>query len=335
MATDIRGLIRTLNLPVIAAPMFLASSLESVAAACRSGVIGSYPALNQRSSASLDGWLTDLAALLADGPVEGVSRLGPHSINLVVHKTNARLREDLNIIIRHEVPVVITSLGADPDVIRAIQAYGGIIFHDVISIKHARKALEAGVDGIIAVCNGAGGHGGTLNPFPFLQELRAITNKPIILAGAVSTGTQVAAAIVAGADLVSIGTRFIAVEEAPVNHRYKEMIVASTAADIVYTPRLSGIHANFLKGSIDAAGVDIAALEAPATIQFGGEDRSDDRVDIGKAKVYVDIWSAGQGVGAITSVPSIADLVRTMRGEFYDALEATTRRYSRNANSGT
>lgn len=327
MSNRAQSLINALSLPVIAAPMFLASGKESLVAACRSGIIGCYPALNQRSTEGLDQWLYDVEAAIAEGPVPGVDAVGPLSINLVVHKSNARLRADLDVIVKHRVPVVITSLGAIPDVIQAIQSYGGIVFHDVISVRHAEKALAGGVDGIIAVCSGAGGHGGTINPFPFVQELKALTDKPIILAGAISNGRQVAAAVVAGADLVSMGTRFLAVSESPVGQGYKDMVVSSKAADIVYTPRLSGIHANFLKPSIEKAGVDLAQLAAPENIQFGGENRTDVRAETGAAKVYVDIWSAGQGVGAISSIPDIAELVGTMRADFHLALEQASARY--------
>lgn len=327
MPNRAQSLINALSLPVIAAPMFLASSKQSVVAACRSGIIGSYPALNQRTTEDLDQWLHEVEAAIAEGPVQGVAAVGPLSVNLVVHKSNARLQTDLDVIVKHRVPVVITSLGAIPEVIQTIQSYGGVVFHDVISVRHAEKALAGGVDGIIAVCSGAGGHGGTINPFPFIQELKAITEKPIILAGAISTGRQVAAAIVAGADLVSMGTRFIAVSESPVDQGYKDMVVGCKAADIVYTPRLSGIHANFLKPSIERAGVDLTQLAAPENIQFGGENRTDDRAETGAAKVYVDIWSAGQGVGAIDSVPDIAELVSTMRADFRLALEQASARH--------
>jgi len=229
--------------------------------------------------------------------------------------------------VQHKVPLIITSLGANPDIIAQIHAYGGLIFHDVISVKHAQKALQAGVDGIVAVTHGAGGHAGTLHPFPFIHQLRALTDKPIILAGAVSTGRQLAAAIVAGASLVSAGTRFLAVDEASVQDHYKELIVESEAEDIVYTPRLSGINANFLKKSIAEAGVDLATLEVPSGVNFGGENRSSDLADTGKAKVYTDIWSAGQGVGSIRTVLPIRALVAEMRQDFDAAIAEISTRY--------
>jgi len=327
MQKNISSLIDRLSVPVLAAPMFLASNLKTVIAACRSGVVGSYPALNQRTTGGLDEWLDQAEAGIAEGPLPGVERLGPLSINLVVHKSNARLKDDLDVVIRHKVPVVVTSLGAIPEVVQAIQSYGGVVLHDVISVKYAEKAILAGVDGIIAVCSGAGGHGGTLNPFAFLHELRELSDKAVILSGALSTGRQVAAAIVAGADMVSIGTRFIAVEEATVSEGYKQMIVDSAAGDIVYTNKVSGVNANFLKQSILSAGLDLNALETPGGVDFGGGD-SDTGVATGEAKPWRDIWSAGQGVGAIKTIPRMAELIATMRDEFHQALEQAAERRS-------
>jgi nitronate monooxygenase len=238
----------------------------------------------------------------------------------VVHKSNERLKTDLEVIVRHKVPVVVTSLGAVTEVIQAIQSYGGVVFHDAISIKYAEKAIAAGVNGVIAVATGAGGHGGLLNPFPFVHELRQLSDKAVILAGSISTGRQVAAAIVAGADLVSVGTRFIAVQEASVSDAYKQMIVASVADDIIYTPKFSGINANFMKQSILNAGIDLQTQEAPRGVDYGGDP---------KTSVWRDIWSAGQGVGAITSIPTMADLVAIMRDEFYQVIKETAKRYSR------
>jgi nitronate monooxygenase len=235
-------------------------------------------------------------------------------VNLIVHKTNRRLDADLKVTVEHRVPIVITSLGAAKEVVGAVQGYGGLVFHDVISIRQAEKALAAGVDGIIAVCAGAGGHGGTMNPFALLHELRQITDKTLILAGVISTGQQVAAAIVAGADLVSVGTRFIATRESQASSGYKKMITDSSAADIVYTPKISGVNANFLAKSISNAGLDLTTLQHEGPIDMG--------VELGpESKAWRDIWSAGQGVGAIKDVPAAADLVRRMRMEYAGALD--------------
>ena len=317
----------SLSLPIIAAPMFLVSTRESVVSACRSGIIGSCPALNLRSSEDLERFLTDVEKGIALGPVAGIERCGPHSINLVTHRTNPRLQSDLEVVIRKKIPVVITSLGADKGIVERIHEYGGIVLHDVVSVRHAKLALEAGVDGIIAVTHGAGGHAGTLHPFPFLHELRALTEKPIILAGAVSTGQQVAAAIVAGASMVSVGTRFIAVSESGVSPEYRQMIVDSSSSEITYTPRLSGVNANFMTKSIEAAGVDLSALKVPDGVSFGGEGKELAKADTGDAKVYVDIWSAGQGVGSIDSVASVYDVVAEMRSDFKAAIAKIAGRY--------
>jgi nitronate monooxygenase len=310
--------IQRLSLPAIAAPMFLVSGPELVVAACRAGIIGAFPALNQRSTAAYQAWLEQIEMALASGPLPGVAKLGPHAVNLVVHKTNHRLQPDLQVTVAHQVPVVITSLGAAREVVSAVHDYGGIVYHDVISIRQAEKALAANVDGIIAVCAGAGGHAGTLNPFAFLHELRRLTEKTLILAGAVSTGAQIAAAIVAGADLVSMGTRFIATGESLSSAAYKEMITHSVAADIVYTPKISGVNANFIAASLRNNGIDLATHVHEGSIDMA--------VELGpEGKAWRDIWSAGQGVGAIRDVPATAELVRHLKAEFDAALNRVER----------
>lgn len=298
-----------LFLPAIAAPMFLVSGPALVIEACRNGVIGAFPALNQRSSGGLEDWLDQIAAGLASGPASGVSHLAPYAVNLIVHKTNTRLEADLKVLISRRTPIVITSLGAIKEVVDAVHEYGGIVFHDVTTMRYAHKALETGVDGLIAVCAGAGGHAGALNPFAFVQELRQATDRTIILAGAISNGAHIAAAIAAGADLVSIGTRFIATRESLAVEEYKKMILRSTAADIIYTPKISGVNANFLAESIRKSGID---LEAP------GHERAFDVVtELGdQAKAWRDIWSAGQGVGGLHDVPFSRELIHRMRAEF-------------------
>lgn len=307
-------MIKRLSLPVIAAPMFLVSGPEIVIAACRAGVVGAFPTLNQRTTEGYVHWLEQVEEGLALGPEAGVKQLGPHAVNLIVHKTNPRLEPDLKVTVDHRVPIVITSLGAAKEVVGAVHSYGGLVFHDVISIRQAEKALAAGVDGIIGVCAGAGGHAGTMNPFALLYELRRLTDKTLILAGVISTGEQVAAAIVAGADLVSVGTRFIATRESMASTAYKEMITRSNAADIVYTPKISGVNANFISQSIIDAGLDLATLQHEGPIDMG--------VELGpESKAWRDIWSAGQGVGAIRDIPPTTELVRRMRTEYAGALD--------------
>jgi nitronate monooxygenase len=294
--------------------MFLASGPELVIAACRAGIVGAFPALNQRSTEGFEQWLHQIETALASGPSEGVARLGPFAVNLVVHRTNQRLQEDLRVTVAHRVPIVITSLGAAKEVVSEVHEYGGLVFHDVISMRQAEKAVAADVDGIIAVCAGAGGHAGTLNPFAFLHELRELTDKTLILAGAISTGQQIAAAIVAGADLVSMGTRFIATRESLAAEGYKQMITRSVAADIVYTPKISGVNANFMTQSIRDNGIDLATYGHEGSMDMATELSAD-------SKAWRDIWSAGQGVGAILDLPATPVLVGHLKAQFTSALE--------------
>jgi nitronate monooxygenase len=302
-----------LSLPLIAAPMFLASGPELVIAACRSGILGAFPALNQRSSDGYRQWLEQIEAALAPGPLADVAQNGPHAVNLVVHKTNQRLAADLQITVDRRVPLVITSLGAAREVVQAVHAYGGLVFHDVISVRHGEKALAADVDGIIAVCGGAGGHGGTLNPFAFLHELRQLTDKTLILAGALSTGRQIAAAQVAGADLVSMGTRFIGTQESPAAEAYKQLLLRTSAADIVYTPKITGVNASFIASSLRDNGIDLQTTGAHGAVDMAEELGS-------HSKAWRDIWSAGHGVGAVRDLPPAAELIRRMRREYSQAL---------------
>jgi nitronate monooxygenase len=296
----------TLRLPVIAAPLFLVSGPDLVVAACRAGIVGTFPALNQRTSGGYDGWLQQIEVRLAD------SQAAPFGVNLVTHRSNARLDADLRITVAHRVPLVITSLGVDRGVIDAVHGYGGRVFHDVISLRHAAKAAEAGVDGLIAVCAGAGGHGGTLNPFAFVTELRAVFSGTIVLGGAITTGRHVAAARMLGADFAYMGTRFVATRESLASDTYKSMLVTAKAEDIVYTPAVSGVHGNFLRASLIAAGIDPGANARAAQQDFGTDD----------AKAWRDVWSAGQGVGAITDIPSVANLVETLAQEYATAQDA-------------
>jgi len=293
-----------LTVPAIAAPMFLVSGPDLVVETCRAGLIGTFPALNQRTSEGYEDWLDEIQERL------GAVKAAPYGVNLIVHKTNPRLQQDLAITVKHRVPLVITSLGAVKDVVDSIHAYGGQVFHDVIHLHHARKAAEAGVDGLIPVCAGAGGHAGTLNPFPFLAEIRAFFDKTVILSGCISNGAQIAAARLLGADLAYLGTRFIATRESLAPPEYKQMIVDSAAKDIFYTAAVSGVHANFLRPSLIAAGADLDNLPANAKMDFGSDH---------EARAWKDVWSAGQGVGDVRDIPSTAELCKRLIREYHDA----------------
>ncbi len=295
-----------LAVPAVAAPMFLVSGPDLVVEACRSGVVGTFPALNQRSSDGYEAWLVEIRQRLE----RSESPTAPFGVNLIVHKTNPRLEQDLAITVKHKVPLVITSLGAVKGLVDAIHSYGGIVFHDVIHLHHARKAAEAGVDGLIAVCAGAGGHAGTLNPFAFLAEVRAFFDRTVILSGCITNGRQIAAARLMGADLAYLGTRFIATRESLAPQEYKEMIVNTAAKDVFYTPAISGVHANFLRPSVVAAGIDPDNLPPNVKLDFGAEH---------EAKVWRDVWSAGQGVGDIHDIPTVADLCSRLSREYRES----------------
>lgn len=296
-----------LSIPAIAAPMFLVSGPDLVVETCRSGVIGSFPALNQRSSEGFADWLQEITERLV--AFEGQDKpVAPFAVNLVVHRSNPRLETDLQITVDNKVPLVITSLGANEDVVKAVHAYGGLVFHDVINLRHARKAAEAGVDGIIAVCSGAGGHASTLSAFALVPEIRKIYDGTIILGGAISTGAQIAAARLLGADLAYIGTRFLATQESLAFEGQKDMVRSATAEDIIYTPAISGVNANFLAPSLKQAGLDPNV--APDKLDFGTTD----------AKAWKDVWAAGQGVGSIDDVPPAAKLVERLHAEYLSAI---------------
>jgi nitronate monooxygenase len=299
-----------LAIPAIAAPMFLVSGPDLVVEACRSGVIGTFPALNQRTSEGYELWLEEIERRLSEIQVQTGRRPARYGVNLIVHKTNVRVERDLEITVRHRVPLVITSLGAARAVVDAVHSYGGVVFHDVIHLHHARKAADAGVDGIIAVSAGAGGHAGTLSPFAFLAEIRAFFDKTVILSGAITNGRQIAAACLMGADLAYLGTRFINTRESLAPQGFKEMILAANATDIVYTDAISGVRANFLRDSIVAAGLDPDHLPPHNGMQVTAE---------GEAKVWKDIWSAGHGVGDIHEIPSIAELCARLIREYREA----------------
>ncbi|WP_024279636.1 nitronate monooxygenase [Xanthobacter sp. 126] len=295
-----------LKIPAVAAPMFLTSGPDLVVEVSRSGMVGTFPALNCRTSEGFRDWVREIKARLAE-----TADAAPFGVNLIVHKSNPRLEADLAICAEEKVPLIITSLGAVSDLVKAVHAYGGVVFHDVISRRHAEKAAEAGVDGIIAVSAGAGGHAGTISPFALVTEIRQVFAGTILMAGAINTGAQILAARAAGADLAYMGTRFIATREAMVQQEFKDMILSSAAADILYTPAISGVNANFLKPSIRAAGLDPDNLQGHAKLDMSNE-----------AKAWKTVWSAGQGVGGIADLPGAAELCARLREEYRAALKA-------------
>lgn len=299
-----------LSIPVVASPMFIASGPELVIAQCKAGVVGSFPALNARPASMLGDWLDRIESELAG------TDAAPFAVNQIVHRSNSRLEEDMATIVEHQVPIVITSLGARPEINEAVHSYGGIVLHDIINNRFAHKAIEKGADGLIAVASGAGGHAGTLSPFALLQEIRAWFDGPLLLSGSIAHGRAVLAAQAAGADLAYVGSAFLATEEANVVDDYKQMIVDSSAEDIVYSSLFTGVHGNYLRGSIEAAGLDPSALPEgdPSTMDFGSGGTSD-------AKAWKDIWGAGQGLGVIDRTLPAADLVARLKRE-YDAARA-------------
>jgi nitronate monooxygenase len=298
-----------LRIPVVGAPMFIISHPALVVAQCTSGIVGSFPALNARPPEMLDTWLTEirdgLAAWDADHPDRPAA---PFAVNQIVHKSNDRLAHDLELCVTHRVPIVITSLGAREDVNQAVHSYGGIVLHDVINVVHARKAIERGADGLIAVCAGAGGHAGALSPFALISEIRAWWDGPLLLAGAIANGRSVLAAQALGADLAYIGSAFIATVEAHASPRYKEAIVDAEAADIVYTNLFTGVLGNYLKSSIVNAGLDPDNLPTsdPSKMNFGSAS----------TKAWRDIWGCGQGIGGIQTVATVAELVDRLVDEY-------------------
>ena len=301
-----------LSLPVIGAPLFIISTPELVLAQCTSGIVGAFPALNARPAEVLDEWLGRLTRELSEwDAAHPEAPSAPFAVNQIVHKSNDRLNRDLDACVKHRVPIVITSLGAREDVNQAIHAYGGIVLHDVIHITHAKKAIDKGADGLIAVAAGAGGHAGTLSPFALVQEIRQFWQGPLVLAGAIATGRAVLATQAMGADLAYVGSAFIATREANAPDAYKRTIVDSAAADVVYTNLFTGVHGNYLRSSIVSAGLDPDALPTsdPSQMSFGS----------GRTKAWRDIWGAGQGVGAIHEVPPARELVARIRGEYHAA----------------
>ena len=307
--------IHDLNLPVVAAPMFLISNPNMVIECCKNGIVGTFPALNQRTSEGFEAWLIEIKEALAAFEKETGQKAAPFGVNLIVHPTNPRLEADVKLCMKHKVPLVITSLGAVSMVVDAIHSYGGLVFHDIIKKRHAEKAAEAGVDGLILVAAGAGGHGGSLNPMSLVAEVKSIFDKTILLSGCISTGKDVATALQMGADLAYMGTRFINTDESIAPEAYKKMIVDAGANDVVYTAAISGVHANFLAASLQAAGITAEDLKKDVKIDFGKEMDTE-------AKAWKTIWSAGQGVTTIKDSIPVKALVERLRSEFRAALKS-------------
>ena len=301
-----------LRIPVVGAPLFIVSNPDLVIAQCKAGVVGSFPALNARPGPVLHEWLDRITTELAEWDAKNPDRkAAPFAVNQIVHKSNDRLEHDVEACVKFKAPVIITSLGAQPWLNEAIHSYGGVVLHDVINVTHAKKALEKGADGLIAVCAGAGGHAGALSPFALVQEIRQFHQGPLLVSGSIATGDAVLAAQAMGADLGYIGSAFIATQEANADERYKQMIVDSHADDIVYTNLFTGVKGNYLKPSVVAAGLDPDQLpEAdPSKMNFGSGGNTD-------AKAWRDIWGCGQGIGAVEKVQSTAEFVDKLEREY-------------------
>lgn len=296
-----------LRLPLVAAPMFLVSNPVLVAACCASGVVGSFPALNQRESSGFREWLQEI-----DQHLSGADNPAPYAVNLIVHHSNPRLQADLSICVEQRVPIVITSLGAVKEVVDAVHSYGGLVFHDVTTRRHAEKAAEAGVDGLIAVAAGAGGHAGTWSPFALVAEIRQFFDKTLLLSGCLNHGHEILAAQLLGADLAYMGTRFIATRESQASDEYKQMLLQAHAADIIHTAAVSGVPASFLRQSLRHAGYDEERLKNKGEMNYGEKLKpvSDE------AKAWKTVWSAGQGVGEIRDLPSSEELIARLEREY-------------------
>ena len=300
-----------LSVPAIASPLFIVSNPDLALAQCKAGVVGSFPALNARPQELLDDWLHRMREELSAYDTAHPERpSAPFAVNQIVHRSNARLEHDLELCVRHKVPIVITSLGAREEVNQAVHSYGGIVLHDVIDNRFARKAIEKGADGLVAVAAGAGGHAGTLSPFALIQEIREWWSGPLVLSGAIATGRAILAAQAMGADLAYVGSAFIATTEANAPAAYKQMIVEANAADIIYSSLFTGVHGNYLKPSVVAAGLDPDNLPEsdPSKMDFGSGS--------GKAKAWRDVWGSGQGIGAVKGIVGAADLVARLQAEY-------------------
>ncbi len=315
-----------LRLPLIVSPMFIASGKELVLETCKAGAVGTFPALNQRSSQGFESWLIDIKKHLSDWEATTGNLAAPFGVNLIVHKSNPRWQADLDLCVKHRVPLVITSLGAVSELVDAVHSYGGLVFHDVVNARHGKKAAAAGVDGLIAVCNGAGGHAGITNPFALVTEIRRFFEKTVILAGSLSHGRDIAAAEIMGADMAYMGTRFLSAAEANVTHENQQMLIASQASDIIYTPRISGVNANFMRQSIEAAGIDPQDLKPKSELDFGSELDIENVRSSDEKKAWRDIWSAGQGVGSIDRIQPAGELISDLVAEYQQAIRQLNRR---------
>jgi len=305
-----------LSIPVIAAPLFLISGPKLVIECCKNGIVGTFPALNQRTSEGFEEWLIQIKSELDEFEKETGKKPAPFGVNLIVHNTNPRVRADLKICIKHKVPIVITSLGAVSRLVDAVHSYGGLVFHDVVKKRHAEKAAEAGVDGLILVAAGAGGHAGTINPMALISEIKSFFDKTIILSGCISNGRDVASALQMGADLAYMGTRFINTKESRAPDDYKQMIIDSSATDIVYTAAVSGVPASFLRPSLESMGITEEMWGRKAKVDFGKElDAAQ-----AEAKAWSTIWSAGQGVTNISDDLPVQELVDRITNEFKESI---------------
>jgi nitronate monooxygenase len=301
-----------LRLPVIGSPLFIVSGPELVIAQCKAGIVGSFPALNARPEPVLEEWIVRIKAELAAWERETGKRAAPFAVNQICHSSNDRLRHDVEVCTKHEVPIIITSLRAPKEVVESAHSYGGVVFHDIINIRHARKAVEEGVDGLIPVCAGAGGHAGVMSPFALVAELRTFWKGPIALSGSIANGRAILAAQALGADLAYMGTRFIATKEANAPAAYKDALIeAAGGGDIIYTNLFTGVHGNYLRSSITAAGLDPDALPVSdkSKMNFGSGGNT-------KQKAWRDIWGAGQGVGQIGDAPTVEELVSRLEEEY-------------------
>ncbi len=319
-----------LELPVIGSPLFIVSGPELVIAQCKAGIVGSFPALNARPEHVLEEWIvrikTELAEYQAANPDKKVA---PFAVNQICHASNDRLMHDMEVCTKHEVPIIITSLRPPAEIVSAAHSYGGVVFHDVINVKHAKKAAEQGVDGLILVCAGAGGHAGTLSPFALVREVKQWFDGTVLLSGSISDGWGIASALALGADLAYMGTRFVATAEANAEAAYKEALIAHAAEDIVYSNLFTGVHGNYLAPSIAAAGLDPANLpEADKSkMNFGSGGNM-------KQKAWRDIWGSGQGIGQIKDAPPVAELVGRLKKEYLEACRDFASRMPREALAG-
>ena len=304
-----------ITMPVIGAPLFLVSGPDLVIAQCKAGIIGSFPALNARPQHVLEEWIIRIKKELAEYQEQNPdAKVAPFAVNQICHASNDRLMQDMETCVKHEVPIIITSLRPPAEVVEAAHSYGGLVYHDVISVRHAKKAAEQGVEGLILVCAGAGGHAGALSPFALLREVKKWYEGTVILSGSIGDGHSVASAIALGADFAYLGTRFIATEEANADAEYKKMLEESAAADIVYSSLFTGVHGNYLKPSIKNAGLDPDNLPDAdkSAMNFGSGGNTD-------SKAWKDIWGSGQGIGRITDSPSVSDLVDRLKAEYLES----------------